>query len=388
MHPPEVTGGNVASAAAESHVPDVVSASANAESNPSSAAAQIPLAFPEPTVEELIDEGRGPATEPAAVLTEVLVDRAKLMSLVRLGVGLEKASSGFLNRLVGGLSNDQALQLIAMHEQAVQLGASAAAEGPLSRPPTVGRTFSQMVVQSRRAQTSGPLSSRLHAAKLFTEFARKEGFRLDERIPSVCGASEFGDDDGGDDNGGENGHDGDGGAKVEATATAESSEMDVAPASAVTDSLLSLSPAESSTVSEHLSRMSTLRGMLEQLSAYGHQALMVHVQTAIHSEERRARGRLQTNSAVASAIMREREMEIADVGREQLRVSGLREEKSKIALTIKALVEEQCRLEHVIAKLLKASTAVECMNAVRLLRRRTPGTVPCIGAPPSMCGIA
>ena len=855
LHPPEVIGGNVASAAAESHVPDVVSSSAVAESNSSSAAATFTLAIPEPSVEELIVEGRGPATEPTAVSTEVLVDHAKLLSVVRWGVGLEKASSGLLNRLVGGLSSDQAQQLIAKHEQTVQLCASAAAEGAPSRPPQLGRTFSQMAVQSRRAHMSRPLSSRLSAAKLFTDFARKEGFRLDERIPygkmaeflrktcdsslsqkelkssryamrravelflsgkapappvgamgqstgnrrlrfsqrkrrqghqgppkkapmlrtelwdwfcsikrsvcgrispkmvltqakimaenyalacfqrgepanlpvidkgwlhtwkhefqvsfrqpnrkwsvpravlkerlritwlnvirvrtlflataghdlplwnfdqspfhmneagskakrslcvrgeaklvikeghsasrerwsantmttsevsqfpggipplevmfrvessgvhllprlrncipnwapwmtvaisksgsynedhilryldlvlppvtpetpwrmlavdafkaqttlacrafawsrrfvlvvhgggatgicqpndtdlhqdmkrlymelemndsvlhqrlrpgccpvprkedclawmsaiwgqqwlheraadgfkkvglsnaldgtddgkicreardywdellmgeardeaiaavreevrtgrldwssasvekvilphpergpaldflpddegsaswhsSVCDDSEFGDDDGGDD-----GDDGDGGAKVEAPATAESSEKDVAPASVVSDSLVSLSPAESSAVSEHLSRMSTLRGMLGQLSAHNYEALKVHVQTAIHSEERRARGRLQTNPAVASAIIREREMEMADVAREQLRMSGAREEKAKHALTIKALVEEQGRLEHARAELLKASTAVECMNALR-----------------------
>ena len=46
-------------------------------------------------------------------------------------------------------------------------------------------------------------------------------------------------------------------------------------------------------------------------------------------------------------------------------MSGAREEKAKHALTIKALVEEQGRLEHARAELLKASTAVECMNALR-----------------------
>ena len=100
-----------------------------------------------------------------------------------MSIGLEKASSGLLNRLVGGLSSGQAQQLIAKHEQTVQLCASAAAEGAPSRPPQLGRTFSQMAVQSRRAHMSRPLSSRLNAAKLFTDFARKEGFRLDERIP-------------------------------------------------------------------------------------------------------------------------------------------------------------------------------------------------------------
>ncbi len=79
----------------------------------------------------------------------------------------------------------------------------------------------------------------------------------------------------------------------------------------------------------------------------------MHVQTALHSEERRAHGRLQTNPAVASAIIQEREGEIADVAREQLRVAAAREEKAKNALTIKALVEEQGRLEQVRAGLLK-----------------------------------
>jgi hypothetical protein len=105
--------------------------------------------------------------------------------------------------------------------------------------------------------------------------------------------------------------------------------------------------------------------MLEQLSAHNYEALKVHVQTALHSEERRARGRLQTNAAVASAMILERHREIADVAREQLRLVGARDEKAKTALTIKALVAEQGRLEQARAVLLKASTAVECMNALR-----------------------
>ena len=846
--PPEVIGGTLASASAESNVADVVSASAAAVSSPSSAAAAIALACPEPSVEGHMDEGRGPAHQPTAISTEVHVDRQRLECAVRWGVGLGKASGGLLNRMIGGLSSDQALQLVAKHD----LCASAAAEDPPSPPSKSARTFTKMVVDSRRAHTSRPLHSRLDAATLFTQFARKEGFRLDERIPygkmteflrqtcdsslspkelnksrcamiravklllsgkapvpprgaigqsrcqgfqrfynrkrrqghqgapvkapmlrtelwdwfcsikrsvvgrispkmvltqarlmsenyalaclqrgepsnlpvidkswlhtwkhefsvsfrlpnrkwsvpravlkerlrntwmnvirvrtlalatvgydlalwnfdqspfhmneagskakrslcmrgvgklvireghsasrerwsantmttsevsqfhagvppleimfrvessgvhllprlrscipnwapwlsvaisqsgsyneehilrylnlvlpqvtpetpwrilvvdafkaqmteavkafawsrkfvlavhgggatgicqpndtdlhqdmkrqymelemndavlhqrlrpgccpvprkedcltwmgaiwgerrlheqaalgfkkvglsnaldgtedgmicreardywdelgmseakqeaiaavreevlasrlewsrravdqvvlphpergrvldflpddegsaswvsSDCDDADFG-SDGDDDNN-------DGGANVKASATAESSEKDVATASAVTDSLVSLTPAESSVVSEHLSRISTLSGVLEQLSSTNFEALKVHVQAALHSEERRARGRLQTNPAVASAIILEREREMADVAREHLRLIGARDENAKTALTIKALVAEQGRLEQARAVLLKASTAVECMNAVR-----------------------
>ena len=96
------------------------------------------------------------------------------------GVGLPKASSGLLNRLVGGLSSDQAQQFVAKHEQTVHLCASAAAEGISARKSAW--VLSQMGV-TKRAHTSRPLHSRLNAAKLFADFARKEGFRLDERIP-------------------------------------------------------------------------------------------------------------------------------------------------------------------------------------------------------------
>ncbi len=48
---------------------------------------------------------------------------------------------------------------------------------------------------------------------------------------SVCDDADFGSDDCGDD--------GDGGANVKASATAESSEKDVAPAAAVSDSMAS-----------------------------------------------------------------------------------------------------------------------------------------------------
>ena len=69
-----------------------------------------------------MDEGRGPAdvtavfagpprgtamvnicSEQAPVSTEAFADRERLLSVVRWGVGLPKASSGLLNRLVGGV---------------------------------------------------------------------------------------------------------------------------------------------------------------------------------------------------------------------------------------------------------------------------------------------
>ena len=167
------------------------------------------------------------------------------------------------------------------------------------------------------------------------------------------------------DDGDSDGNDGDGGAGMMVPATAGSSEIDAAPATAVSDSALALLPDESSAVSERLSRISILRGVLEQLAPYHYEALKVHVQTALHAEERRARGRLQTNSAVASAIVLEREREMVDVARTQMRLVADREEKANKQLTIKALVEEQHRLEQARAELLKASTTVECMNALR-----------------------
>ncbi len=115
MRPPEVNGGHVASAAAVSSVPafatetlghatfnlDVVSASPAAGSNPSSAAAAIASACPEPSGEELMDEGGGPAdvtavfagpprgtamvnicSELAPVSTKAFADRERLLSVV------------------------------------------------------------------------------------------------------------------------------------------------------------------------------------------------------------------------------------------------------------------------------------------------------------------
>ena len=78
-----------------------------------------------------------------------------------------------------GLSSGEAQQLVAKHD----LFASATAADPPSPPSKSARTFNKMVVDSRRAHSSRPLHSRLDAATLFTQFARKEGFRLDERIP-------------------------------------------------------------------------------------------------------------------------------------------------------------------------------------------------------------
>ena len=81
---------------------DVVSASAAAVSSPASAAGAIALACPEPSVEGRMDEGRGLAHEQTAISTEVHVDRQRLESAVRWGVGLAKASSSLVNRMVGG----------------------------------------------------------------------------------------------------------------------------------------------------------------------------------------------------------------------------------------------------------------------------------------------
>ena len=61
----------------------------------------------------------------------------------------------------------------------------------------------------------------------------------------------------------------------------------------------------------------------------------------------------------------EREMEIADLARNQKQLLASREEKKIQALMLKALKEEQCLLEKRRAELLKASTAVDCMSALK-----------------------
>ena len=194
---------------------------------------------------------------------------------------------------------------------------------------------------------------------------RRLEYHPDDEESASCHESAPSDDDlAGDDSGGD---DDDGGGGGQLLATSGISDRGPATATAVSEaylneasgSALSLLLQETSAASEHLSRMSVLRSVQQQLVSTNCEALKVHVETAINAELRHARGQAKTHPSVARAIMLERERDMVDLARRQMRVVAGQEEKVKTALTIKALVEEQDRLGQARAELLKASTTVE-----------------------------
>jgi hypothetical protein len=201
---------------------------------------------------------------------------------------------------------------------------------------------------------------------------RRLDYHPDDEGSASGHESAFTDDDvAGDDLSGGDDDDGGGGGQLPATAgipgrgLATATAVSEAYLTEASGSALALLPQETSAVSEHLSRMSVLRSVQQQLVSTNCEALKVHVETAINAELRHARGQAKTHPSVARAIMLERERDMVDLARRQMRVVAGQEEKVKTALTIKALVEEQDRLGQARAELLKASTTVECMNALK-----------------------
>ena len=93
--------------------------------------------------------------------------------------------------------------------------------------------------------------------------------------------------------------------------------------------------------------------------------LLVTVNNAILLEEKRARGRKRTNSAVAAAMIAEREHELMETVRQRaVSTMSLRDNQKRLK-TIKKLKEEQAACEQRRLALHKASTLVESLRALK-----------------------
>jgi len=127
-----------------------------------------------------------------------------------------------------------------------------------------------------------------------------------------------------------------------------------------------LDPAEADEVNRHRIRLANLDACKEQLGREGsHPGLLVMVERAMHAEERRARGRAQTNPRVAAALLSERRVELGDLARRQTALNRTRREASNTAMSMKQMREAQLALEQRRLALHNASTVYESMAAVK-----------------------
>ena len=169
------------------------------------------------------------------------------------------------------------------------------------------------------------------------------GRRLD-RLPSDEGSEEdssddsessSSDDDDDEDSRGGGGDGGGHGVSVADDAPADAGISEGGKAPVVTGySVALLDRAEEAVVADHAFRIGTLSAVLEQLQSMNCESLIVQVQQALHSEERRARGRSQTNPNVTKATLLEREMELADYARRGAREAAASKQNERRSKTI------------------------------------------------------
>jgi hypothetical protein len=202
------------------------------------------------------------------------------------------------------------------------------------------------------------------------------GRRLD-RLPNDAGSdvdseddSESTVDDDDDDDDDDNG--GDGGIVDKAPADmgklpCDSASVETGPAD------VGLDLSEQALVADDAFRLSTLHAILEQLKPLSCDALIVQVQNAVHLEEKRSRGRAQTNRNVARAMLQEREMELADYATRDAREAAAHKQSELRLETIKDMRAEQEALHQRRLELQRASTVVESLTALRSFEIADPG---------------
>ncbi len=103
----------------------------------------------------------------------------------------------------------------------------------------------------------------------------------------------------------------------------------------------SLDHSEQSVVGEHAFGLSTLNEVLEKLKPLRVDSLVAESQRALRLEERRARGRAQTNPNVAIALLQERETELADYARRYSQQAAAHRQSQQRLKTIKEIRAEQ-----------------------------------------------
>jgi uncharacterized MnhB-related membrane protein len=177
------------------------------------------------------------------------------------------------------------------------------------------------------------------------------------------------------DDGDDGGHGAGGGIGAGGSAVAEPADGGDAGGSVVTEPPPShtlapcdapaLSHADADRAQVHQYNLDVLHTVAEQLRTVGQDRLLIAVEAAIHAEERRAHGRGQADPAIAAALVRNRDANLSMVMDGRSLMVKLAEERQRNQVTLAELRKEQARLDEQRVALQRATTVVECFNAVK-----------------------
>jgi flavin-binding protein dodecin len=129
--------------------------------------------------------------------------------------------------------------------------------------------------------------------------------------------------------------------------------------------LVSMDAAEADLVHDYQHSLDVLRVVLEQVRAVGQDALAATVSHAIVVQERKCRGTKRASDAVAQAMVGNHASAVADLTAAQTIVAKADAEAKRTRRTIRQLQEEHDRLQAARLALQRASTVVECLDAVK-----------------------
>jgi hypothetical protein len=129
--------------------------------------------------------------------------------------------------------------------------------------------------------------------------------------------------------------------------------------------LVSMDAAEADLAHDHQLSLDVLRVVLEQVRAVGQDALAATVSHAIVVQERRCRGTKRASDAVAQAMVGNHASAVADVAAAQTIVAKADAEAKRTRHTLRQMQEESDRLDKARFALQKATTVVECLDAVK-----------------------
>ena len=128
---------------------------------------------------------------------------------------------------------------------------------------------------------------------------------------------------------------------------------------------LNLSRGEADDVHDSELRLDVLRAVLQQVQAVGQDALAATIINAVHAEERKAHGRKRSSEEVARAMVANHCAEQRDVDGARSIVALAEAEAKRTRRTLKSLRDEHDRVFTARMALQRASTVVECLQAVK-----------------------
>ena len=147
----------------------------------------------------------------------------------------------------------------------------------------------------------------------------------------------------------------------EAQAAAEGSGVVLAAVAAGLD----LNRDEADAVHDSELKLDVLRVVLQQVQAVGKDALAATIHNAVHAEERKAHGRKRSSEAVAQAMVANHHAEEREVDGARSIVALAEKEAKRTRSSLKQLREEHDRIYAARLALQRASTVVECLEAVK-----------------------